>query len=283
MRPGRASQTAVMVCMARAAAHGATDVTRFDDPTALALLPDDARARVEQFRAGAAPRRLRERLDHTMLRGRAKMMVARTVAIDDAIRSAACPQLVILGAGLDGRAWRMPELADTVVFEVDHPDSQREKQARATELSARARDVHFVPVDFARDDLNAALDAAGHDPALPTMWVWEGVVMYLTQAEIDASLAVIERRSAATSRLVIAYHSPAPILWLVGPVVRRLGEPLRSAFTDTDMRALLARFHFRVTSDRPLPAIGAALSPGVARATRIMKHLRIVVATAVPA
>jgi O-methyltransferase involved in polyketide biosynthesis len=39
------------------------------------------------------------------------MMVARTVAIDGAIRTAVSSQVVILGAGLDGRAWRMPELA----------------------------------------------------------------------------------------------------------------------------------------------------------------------------
>jgi Leucine carboxyl methyltransferase len=53
------------------------------------------------------------------------------VAIDDAIRTAASPQVVILGAGLDGRAWRVSELADAIVFEVDHPDSQRMKRERA--------------------------------------------------------------------------------------------------------------------------------------------------------
>ena len=90
-----------------------------------------------------------------MRRGRldnwSKMMVARTVAIDEAVRDAASPQVVILGAGLDGRAWRMSELADVTVFEVDHPDSQREKRARAAPLKQAARDVRFVPVDFTRD------------------------------------------------------------------------------------------------------------------------------------
>ena len=52
MQPGRESQTAVMVCMARAMAHGRTTASAFADPTALALLPDDARQRVERFRAG---------------------------------------------------------------------------------------------------------------------------------------------------------------------------------------------------------------------------------------
>lgn len=98
------------------------------------------------------------------------LMIARTVAIDDAIRASAAPQVVILGAGLDGRAWRMSELSDATVFEVDHPDSQREKRARAAQLAPIAREIRFVPVDFARDDLEAALAAGGHDPMQRLSW-----------------------------------------------------------------------------------------------------------------
>ena len=56
MKPGQESQTAVMVCAARAAAHGRTSVAAFTDPTALALLPEDARRHVERFRAGGPPK-----------------------------------------------------------------------------------------------------------------------------------------------------------------------------------------------------------------------------------
>src|SRR5262249_42880093 len=120
-----------MVCVARAAAHGATPVARFADPTALVLLPDDARERVRRFHSNVEPSGVRERLERVFLERRATMMVVRTVAIDDAVRAVSAPQFVILGAGLDGRAWRMPELRDAVVFEVDHPDSQRDKRMRA--------------------------------------------------------------------------------------------------------------------------------------------------------
>jgi len=278
MKPGRASQTAVLVCMARAASHGATPVARFTDPTALTLLPADARARVERFRAGVEPKGLRGRVADTFLDRRAKMMVVRTVAIDDAVRAVLSPQLVILGAGLDGRAWRMHELRDAVVFEVDHPDSQRDKRARVGALTQAARKVRFVPVDFERDDLDGALTAAGHDPARPTTWIWEGVVMYLALADIESTLAVIARRSAAQSRLIVAYHSPALMLRLVGVVVRRLGEPLRSAFTADAMRALLAKHGFGVVQDEDLPTLGAALGSEIGRATRVLKHLRIATA-----
>jgi methyltransferase (TIGR00027 family) len=282
MKPGRASQTAVMVCMARAAAHGRWSNVRYDDPTALALLPDEARSRFDRLRAPTAPRGLRARFERAFLDGRARMMVARTVAIDDAVRAVRSPQLVILGAGLDGRAFRMPELRDVVVFEVDHPDTQREKRTRAAALVPMARDVRFVPVDFTRDSLDDALSAAGHDASRPTTWVWEGVVMYLDEAAVESTLAVIEQRSEAKSRLVTLYHAPALILRLVGPMVRRLGEPLRSVFTADAMRALLERHGFTVVEDEDLPSIAARLSSDLVRSTRRLKHTRIVTADRPP-
>jgi methyltransferase (TIGR00027 family) len=267
-----------MVCAARAAADGRIATERFADPTAMAFLPPNVRAEVERFRAGEAPRGLRERWTSGSLQARAQMLVVRTVAIDDAVRTAGAEQLVILGAGFDGRAWRMPELKMATVFEVDHPDSQRVKKERTTGLVQAAREVRFVPVDFTKDDLDRALEAAGHDSARPTTWIWEGVVMYLTPAAIEATLAVIARRSAPSSTLVIAYHAPAAMLLLIAPLVRAVGEPIRSVQTARRMRALLARYGFKVERDGDTPSLAAALSAELQNKTRMMKHLRIVVA-----
>jgi methyltransferase (TIGR00027 family) len=282
VKPGHESQTAVMVCAARAAAHGRTDVAAFTDPTALALLPEDARQRIEQFRSGVPPKSLRERIRYAVLEKRSKMMVARTVAIDGAIRDAASSQVVILGAGLDGRAWRMSELADVTVFEVDHPDSQREKRARAAPLKQAARDVRFVPVDFTRDRFEDALASAGHDPARQTTWVWEGVVPYLERADIEATLRVVEARSAPGSRLVVVYISPSIIRRMVGFFLGRLGEPFRSAFTADEMYTLLAGFGFTVVQDDDLARIATRLSAEFADATRILKSMRIATAEMMP-
>src|SRR5690349_10399465 len=130
MRAGHESQTAVMVCQGRALA----DTPEFRDPTAYALLPETARDQVDRIRRGERPSGLGERVRRAYYRRQSKVMAARTVAIDEAVRTAAAPQLVILGAGLDGRAWRMPELRDVIVFEIDHPDSQQAKRARAAAL-----------------------------------------------------------------------------------------------------------------------------------------------------
>lgn len=263
--------------MGRALAHGTTSESRFVDPTAFTLLPDEARARVEQIRKGEAPKSMRARLGYAYLERQSKVMVARTVAIDDAVRDAASPQLVILGAGLDGRAWRMPELSRVTVFEVDHPDSQRDKLARAATLTKFAADVRFVPVDFTRDSLDETLASAGHDPARATTWIWEGVVMYLTQADIEATLAVIERKSAAGSRLIVLYNTPAIMRRVVGLIVRRLGEPFLSHSTAREMRALLAKYGFTVTGDKDMHEIGLTMSGEIAQATRAVKHMRIAI------
>ncbi len=280
MKPGRASQTAVLVCMGRAVAHGSGG---FSDPTALAMLPPAARARVERFRAGAKPVGLRESVRHGYLARQSRIMQVRTVAIDDAIRAAAAPQVVILGAGLDGRAWRLPALRDATVFEVDHPDSQRDKRLAVSGLVPLARELRFVPVDFTRDDLGGALAAAGHDPARPTTWIWEGVVMYLRRPDIAATLAVVAARSAPGSQVAVLYHAPSPLLLVVRPVVRRLGEPLRSTFTERGMRALLAAHGFAVLRDRSVAELGATFPPPLPRATRVAGHLRLAVAERRPA
>ena len=172
----------------------------------------------------------------------------------------------------------MPELDGNIVFGVDHPASQRDKRARCEGLKATAREVRFVPVDFTRDDLAAALAAAGHDPTRSTTWVWEGVVMYLARRDIEATLQVVQARSSSESRLLIAYHQPALMLFVIALIVRFMGEPIRTVMRPNEMRGLLERYAFNVSADQDIATLGGRLSRDVARATRPMKHLRIVVA-----
>jgi methyltransferase (TIGR00027 family) len=277
MKDGRGSKTAELVCAGRAIAHQTIAPGRFDDPTAMVLLPEEARREAENARKGVAPKSLKDRLRREYLKTQSVMMAARTVAVDDAIRDAHAPQLVILGAGLDGRAWRLPELEAVSVFEVDHPDTQRDKRERVRQLSPKSQDIRFVPVDFERDELGPALANAGHDETRRTTWVWEGVVMYLSRNDIEATLAVVAQRSAAGSQLIVLYHSPAWVLKLVGFFLKRLGEPLRSAFKPSEMRSLLAAYGFGVDTDRDLPSLSADLGPELVETARRVKHLRLAV------
>src|SRR6185295_10275256 len=230
--------------MGRAIAHGRTAVAAFSDSSAMALLSPEQQAEVERVRQGPRPKGWRTRFRYEHLMRESQMMVARTVEIDGYLRDAVLPQVVILGAGLDGRAWRMRELVKAVVFEVDHPDSQRQKLQRAAPLTLEASEVRFVPLDFRHGDLAQALETAGHDPRLPTAWIWEGVVMYLKRDEIETTLSTVEARSAPGSRLIVAYHQPALMLILLALIVRCLGEPIRTVLTPQQMRKLLARYGF---------------------------------------
>jgi hypothetical protein len=65
---------------------------------------------------------------------------------------------------------------------------------------------------------------------------------------------------------------------VIAIIVHRLGEPIRTVMTSKQMRALLDRHAFKVRIDEDVATIGARLSSDVASATKLMKHLRIVVA-----
>jgi len=179
----RPSRTAHFVAHGRALADaGLSHVPDFHDPTARVFLNEKGKrslAKTEQARRDG-----KRGFGLEMARVMADMIALRTAAIDAAVREAitgGARQLVILGAGYDGRAWRMPELAGVKVFEVDHPATQGDKRARLAELPPPSGIVTFVSIDFERESLDAALDRARHDPSSPTCWIWEGVVMYLTR------------------------------------------------------------------------------------------------------
>ncbi|MFJ5229075.1 class I SAM-dependent methyltransferase [Kitasatospora sp. NPDC088391] len=264
-----ASRTAVLVCQGRAAADGRFAVGRFADPVAVRLLRAEERGPVAEVRAGTPPEGLRARGGYEGVRACAEVLVPRTVALDDALRSRPAGQLVVLGAGLDSRAWRLAALAGTDVWEVDHPASQQDKRARLAEqggeLPVVASSVRFVPVDFAVDDLGRALAAAGHDAAAPTTWLWEGVVPYLTRDQVHGTLAALAARSAPGSALLANYQAPSAraragrlLAGLLGDPATA-GEPWRSLWRPRQWAAALARHGFRVDSDQDLRALAAGL------------------------
>ena len=288
MDADRASRTAVLVCQGRAAAHGRIAEGRFADPMAMALLRGDERVAVQRVREGVPPKGWSARVEFEMVRASAEVIVPRTVAIDDAVRAHPVPQVVIIGAGLDDRAWRLPELADVEVFEVDHPASQRDKRGRVGDLQPVAKSVRFVPVDFTRDRLDTALASAGHRPDEPTTWIWEGVVPYLSRAEVAATLHALSGRSTTGSRLVVNYQSPALSAALGRLVARAMtatarrrspwaDEPRRSSWTPTAMSELLAGYGFALNRDDDLLTLAEDLL-GPVRQRRSLQTGRVAIA-----
>ncbi len=284
-----ASRTAVLVCQGRAAADGRIAVGRFADPMAITMLRDPERVPVDQVRVGTPPAGWAERVDYEAVRACAELMVPRTIAIDAALREWPAPQLVILGAGLDARAWRMKELAGADVFEVDQPASQHDKRDRIGGEVPVARSLRYVPVDFTGDRLDAALAEAGHQPSVATTWLWEGVVAYLHHPVVAATVITVSGLSAPGSTLIVNHQSPS-VLAAVGRVVARAmnasarrrspraDEPRRSAWTPGAMRRLLGGQGFTVTSDDDLLGLARRFSSPVRHRTSLRTG-RIAVAT----
>jgi methyltransferase (TIGR00027 family) len=131
--------------------------------------------------------------------------------IDDYLKSsieAGIEQMVILGAGYDTRAYRFDELKGRVkVFEVDHPSTQETKmQIVRVILGAPLSYMVYVPVDFEKDNLGEKLSQGGYDKNLRTLFIWEGVTMYLTAQAVDATLAFVATNSGKGSSIVFDYY-----------------------------------------------------------------------------
>lgn len=137
---------------------------------------------------------------HYALRKRCLEEVARA-ALGDGLR-----QVVVLGAGFDTLALRLHDLSpETKFFEVDHPATQRAK-IRALGDEIAGHNLRFISLDLARGSLEAALlSRADYDPEAATLFVAEGLLMYLALAEVDLVLNFVRRHSGRASRLAFTF------------------------------------------------------------------------------
>jgi methyltransferase (TIGR00027 family) len=137
------------------------------------------------------------------------MMAVRTRFFDDFFLNSArdgLRQAVILASGLDSRAYRLPWPDGSMVFELDQPQVIEAKTAAMRRLGATPTcERRTVAVDL-RDDWPAALRAAGFDPALPTAWSAEGLLVYLPPEAQDKLFDDITALSAPGSALATEYH-----------------------------------------------------------------------------
>jgi methyltransferase (TIGR00027 family) len=118
-------------------------------------------------------------------------------------------QAVILAAGLDARAWRLPWVSANVVYEIDQPQVLAFKAETLDARNARpATEYRPVPLDL-RADWPTALQQAGFDPSTPTAWSAEGLLPYLPAAGQDLLFERILQLSATGSRIAVETLSPS--------------------------------------------------------------------------
>ncbi|MGW7457641.1 SAM-dependent methyltransferase [Streptomyces sp. NPDC054797] len=140
-----------------------------------------------------------------------ELVALRTRFFDDELRAASgqCRQVVLLGAGLDSRAFRLDWPQGTEVYELDRGDVLRFKRGVVARAGQEPRCTRVEVAADLRGDWPGALRAAGFNPWRPTAWAAEGLLPLLSRTENDQLLSGITAMSAAAGRLVADHFDTA--------------------------------------------------------------------------
>ncbi|MFL7790974.1 MAG: class I SAM-dependent methyltransferase [Anaerolineae bacterium] len=143
-------------------------------------------------------------------------VTARTRVFDEVFVDAlerGLPQVVLLGAGMDTRALRFQDRnRGTTIFELDIEATQRYKrEVLERKKIALPAELVFAPIDFNKQRLADVLAQAGYREGQQTLFLWEGVTMYLEAEAVDGTLAFI-RSSAAVGSIIVFDYVRASVL-----------------------------------------------------------------------
>lgn len=218
MNPQNASRTAVVACLSRAI-HTRTDpLVIHADPWGDRLFSAATWHKLYQFARMGNPQ-LPEVADEAVVRSAVSMglrrgpaypnIIVRSRYAEDALHVAAAlgiRQYVLLGAGFDSYALRMPSPEVASVTEIDHPATQSVKQHCIAQAGVTLPGaVRFVAADLSTQDLAAVLAPSLPDPRAPPFFSWLGVTMYLSEEANLKTLCSLAATAAPGSELVFEY------------------------------------------------------------------------------
>ena len=143
--------------------------------------------------------------------GFANLVPSRTIEFDALIaaNAADASQFVVLGAGLDTRAYGPLKQGGMVIFELDQKAVQTYKRKYVTAAKIDATNIRYVETDFANTNWINVLIKAGFDPALKTIFLWEGVTLYLSESAVRDTLAALKAHAAAGSAVIADFMRTA--------------------------------------------------------------------------
>jgi methyltransferase (TIGR00027 family) len=182
---------------------------------------------------------------------------ARVRYFDDVMQNAAgkgFSQIVILGAGYDTRAYRIPTLQGRVrVFEIDRLATLGKKiEILKTIFGTIPKHVTFIPLELAQEGCCDALQKAGFSPSKKTLFVLEGLVMYLSRLSVENLMMEIAQGSDVGSAMLFDFIPPSLADGTSddegGIAIRtyslQIGEPLLSGFSESEIVRFLARIGY---------------------------------------
>lgn len=246
----KASQTAEIMARHRAAELQFPEDQRVcNDPYAIHFVSEDAK---KAFKKPFRSLLIRLWLNW-MFPGVHNGVILRVRYMDDCV--ARClekgmEQMVIIGAGYDTRAYRFNGLAEKVkVFELDHPATQKVKKAKIREIfSSPPGHVTHIPIHLDKDQISDKLFESGYDRSKRTLFIMEGLLMYLPPPFVDKMLNFIKTESGSGSWVTFDYLPPSMIDGTVRAKegknmikgVKKWGEPFRFGLKHEDAKAFLS-------------------------------------------
>ncbi|MFA6331548.1 MAG: class I SAM-dependent methyltransferase [Methanoregula sp.] len=167
---------------------------------------------------------------------------------DDVVQNAASEgfsQIVILGAGYDTRAYRISTLKGHIrVFEIDRPATQDRKTGIVKKIFGELPDyVSFIPYEIGQGPWWPALEEAGYSPSQKTLFLLEGLVMYLPRKDVDELIAGLAEHAGAGSTVLFDFipqsladgTSDAEGGQNIRNWTIEIGEPILSGFADGEV------------------------------------------------
>jgi len=182
--------------------------------------------------------------------------------IDDVLRKSLekneVETVVNLGAGMDCRAYYIPEIEKLLYFEVDHPKVIKKKMKKMKKILGKLPDnVVCVPIDFQKQSLDLKLKNAGYNLTFKTLFIWEAVTQYIPKEAIDNTLKYIGQ-AAPGSKLVFSYviksfidgkYSNDGIKRLAKQFLKKSNPIFISGFNPAEMKDYLSKYSLTLIED----------------------------------
>jgi methyltransferase (TIGR00027 family) len=259
MENNQNSMTALVSAFGRAYHNKNDSPVIFRDSVARWLMTDNEYKRVSGYMAGGlsffAPEKTEELKDPAeALRYVVQTQIAPTPLarahycedmLENAIRLGA-KQYVILGAGMDTYAYRTESSGNIRIFEVDRSRTQDFKKRKIADAGIAAPDnLRYIPADFTKDDLAAALANVGFDTTARSFFSLLGVSYYLTKEHLQILLTTIAALIPQGSGIVFDYADENLFTSEVKRVKNMVamaeasGEPMKSCFSYAELEKLL--------------------------------------------
>jgi methyltransferase (TIGR00027 family) len=250
----KTSKVALMICVTRAASfYEIRKQYQSGDHIAPLFLPPFVRA---LLKTKLARKILTEKI---IPRGLYEYAIARTKYIDSVFQSSiqdGFRQVVILGSGFDSRGIRFQNPDSAIkIFELDAPVTQNDKIRRLKKRVIRVPDtVRFVPIDFDRESTADALARSGFEKGTKTLFLMEGLLMYLSVRAVNSIFQFLQSSSGRGSEVVFDYVNGSALREEnrnrgeeeAYQYVEKAGESLHSGFENRELGNFLTGYGFSI-------------------------------------